>query len=101
MSKLLETAVLREQSDVAIDREHARMRRLVRVLLTVAVVLWARVFARGMELHLPSIPEQYLSTILIVGLLSVVVLLPLLAASRSPHVLYRPSEIAVGFDDVV
>jgi ATP-dependent Zn protease len=38
---------------------------------------------------------------LIVVLLAVVLLLPMLAAGRSPHVLYRPDELDVGLDDVV
>ncbi len=38
---------------------------------------------------------------LIVGMLASVLVIPMVAAGRSPHVLYRPSDIDVGVDDVV
>jgi cell division protease FtsH len=105
MSKLLETAVLREQSDVAIDRERRRRYRIRCIdagLAVLAGAMWFRIARHHSGLpHLPTIPAQFVPAIFIVGLLGVVLLLPMLAATRSPHVLFRPSEIEVGFDDVV
>src|SRR5437870_11914988 len=48
-----------------------------------------------------SLSGQYGPSVIIVGLLGVVILLPMAAAGRSPHVVYRPEEIDVGLDDVV
>jgi ATP-dependent Zn protease len=38
--------------------------------------------------------------IVLILLLSLVMLVPLLGAGRSPHILYRPDELAMSFDDV-
>ena len=38
---------------------------------------------------------------MIVGLLAFVLLVPMWAAGRSPHVLYRPHDIEIGLNDVV
>jgi ATP-dependent Zn protease len=46
-------------------------------------------------------PEgQLLSMFLVVFILGLVVMLPLIAAGKSPHVLYQPTEIEVGLEDV-
>jgi cell division protease FtsH len=50
--------------------------------------------------HLPGSLDQYAPALVLVVLLGSVMLVPLLAAGRSPHVLYRPGEIDVSFDDV-
>jgi ATP-dependent Zn protease len=50
--------------------------------------------------HFPAGLEMWLPQIILVGLFAVVLLLPLLAAGRSPHVRFRPSEIEIGFADV-
>jgi ATP-dependent Zn protease len=105
MSKLLATAVLREQSDVAIDRERIRRRRLHRIVGVLAVlgyVMAARaLLERPAVPHLPSIPTEFVPAFFIVAILTVVLVLPMLGATRSPHVLFRPNEIEIGFDDVV
>jgi ATP-dependent Zn protease len=52
---------------------------------------------------LPAIPisPQLAPSFIIVGLLAFVLLVPMWAAGRSPHVLYRPHDIEIGLDDVV
>src|SRR5581483_4606089 len=90
--------------DVATSRERARLGRVRRV----AVVLWVVAGWMALRLawgapvfpHLP-IPAQLVPSFLIVFLLGAVLVLPMVAAGRSPHVLYRPSDIEVGLDDVV
>jgi ATP-dependent Zn protease len=51
--------------------------------------------------HVPSTVVPYLPAIGLMFVLVLVMLGPILGAGRSPHVLYRPSEIDVQFDDVV
>jgi ATP-dependent Zn protease len=96
--------------DVARQRERSRKFRLGRILVVlgpVAVWVWWRIVV-GNPVHLgwPQIstsPEmrQYIPGLLLVGILAVVLVVPMLAAGRSPHASFRPSEIPVGFDDVV
>ena len=93
-------------ADVAVARERTRRRRLTRMALTlfpVALLLWTRMLignpvSPGMP-DLPIPPELMPGLVLIV-ILSAVILVPMLGAGRSPHVLYRPSEITTSFDDV-
>jgi ATP-dependent Zn protease len=92
-------------ADVGVAREKSRQRRLGRLLLlavVVAVWLWASV-AVGSLLFVPHLTRgerQVLPLVLIVMLVAAVMVLPLLAAGRSPHVRYRPEEIDVGLGDV-
>jgi cell division protease FtsH len=92
------------QIDVANSRERARLRRVGRL----AIVLWLVVgwMVLRMVWGLPliprlNIPQELIPSFLIVGMLASVLVIPMLAAGRSPHVLYRPSDIEVGVDDVV
>jgi cell division protease FtsH len=94
-------------ADVGLTRERMRRRRLVALAAVLApIAVWlvvrAAVLHRGaLGLpHLPSAVLQFLPAIVLIALLGSVVLLPLLGAGRSPHVLYRPNEIDVGFEDV-
>jgi cell division protease FtsH len=92
------------QIDVVSARERARLRRVGRLALVLWLVFgWMslRLFW-GMSLfpHL-NIPQQLIPSLLIVVMLGSVLLIPMLAAGRSPRVLYRPSDIEVGVDDVV
>src|SRR5581483_718504 len=90
--------------DVATWREQARQHRIGRlaVLVWFVAAVWAARLAWGMPL-LPklNVPEQLVPSLMIVVLLGVVLVLPIWAAGRSPHVLYRPSDIEIGLDDVV
>lgn len=98
-------AVTAAGTDIGRARERARQRRLTRALVVVLVVgTWMGLrLAIGDPVRpgLPSIDPRYGPSLVIVGLLSLVLLAPLVAAGRSPHVRYRPEEIDVGLDDVV
>ena len=94
-------------ADVGISREKARQRRLTRLfvlLLAIFLYMWVRVLA-GNSLF-PGAPNagnkllQMLPLLLLVLILGGAVVLPLLTAGRSPHVLFRSSEIDVSLDDV-
>src|SRR5207245_5117701 len=95
------------RADVAIIREASRRRR-VRRLTTVLVVagswLWLRILAgKPVGLHAPHFgPDTmtWLPGVALVVMFGFVLLIPLVAAGRSPHVLYRSSEISIGMDDV-
>jgi ATP-dependent Zn protease len=92
-------------ADVGATREHWRRRRLSWVLLAVACIgawLWTSVvFGRFVGTpHLTRGETQALPLIGILMLVAAVMVVPLLAAGRSPHVRYRPEEIDVSLDDV-
>ncbi|MBW3574682.1 MAG: AAA family ATPase [Actinobacteria bacterium] len=93
-------------ADVAAARERARRRRLrwlTAVVALAAVWLWSRALS-GRSVGWPRLSEgavELLPAVALVAILGLVLLGPLLAAGRSPHVLYRPSEIDVGLADVV
>lgn len=109
LAALGQAAVLSDSSvDVARVREEWRRRRVTRlgvVLAPVAAYLYWR-WLTG-DLLSPGFPDlpagvaDYLPAFFLVIILGVAVLGPLLFAGRSPHVRYAPSEITVGFDDVV
>ncbi len=91
-------------ADVAAARERARRRRLR--WLTTAVSLaaaWLWVTALSGERALPALPAglvEVLPILALVAIIGLAVVGPMLGAGRSPHVLYRPSEIDIGLDDV-
>ena len=94
-------------ADVGAARERVRqgkMFRLAIVLTPIAVWLGVRalVLHRGPFAfpHFPAGLTPYLPAIVLIVLLGAMIVLPLLGAGRSPHVLYRPNEIDVSFDDV-
>ena len=94
-------------ADIAAAREAARRHRLGRVALVLAVAagyLWVRVLTGnpvgwGVP-HLSPELTSYLPAIGLVLVLALAVLVPMLGAGRSPHVLYRSSEIETSLDDV-
>jgi len=93
-------------TDVARTRERARRSRLrtvALVLLPIFALLTARAIVTRSGLpgiHLSSTDARYAPALVLIALLSVVIVAPMLGAGRSPHVLYRPSEIGVRFSDV-
>ncbi|MGH7734680.1 MAG: AAA family ATPase, partial [Gemmatimonadales bacterium] len=96
-----------EHADVGFSRERARQHRLLRLALVLTpVAVWVLVRAvlyPGQVIVLPHVPAgatPYLPAVALVLLLMIVMVAPLLGAGRSPHVLYRPSEIDVRFTDV-
>ena len=107
LESLGKAAVLRTATvDVAVARERARQRRLGRlavVLGLVAAWMGARLLAgHPVRLGVPDLPfpPELLPALLLTFVLIVALAFPLLGAGRSPHVLFRPSEIDVGFEDV-
>ncbi len=96
--------------DVAQEREAHRQKRVLEILLLlvlVALFMYWRLFSGNpIALGWPSIsiPEemkQYMPAMVLVVLLGGMLFLPLMMAGRSPHTVYRPSEIPITFDDVV
>ena len=94
-------------ADVARIREAARRRRLRNLLIGLSVLggwMWLR-FLSGNPVE-PGLPDfgpnsaTWLPPVILVVLFGAVMLLPMLAAGRSPHVMYRSSEIKIGMDDV-
>src|SRR5829696_10589147 len=94
-------------ADIASAREAARRRRLRRVALVLGVPaawLWGRLLlGNPVGWGFPDLGPDvglYLPAIVLVVVLAAAVLLPLVGAGRSPHVLYRSSEIDTSLDDV-
>jgi cell division protease FtsH len=94
-------------TDVGAHRERARSTRLQRlavVLALIAAVLILRdLFDPGASLPMPHFPpslEPLLPAMALITVLLLVMVVPLLAAGRSPHILYRPDELPMTFDDV-
>lgn len=92
---------------VAVNRERQRLRRLRKlagVLAVITVWMWWRI-ANG-ERPWPSFPQLsdealfWLPGIIIVGLLAVVMVVPMLGNSRSPHVIFRSEQLTTTFADV-
>ncbi len=108
LSSLGQSQVLRSATaDVVVARERARQRRLWRyVLLAAPVVAFflLRDFAgHPVVLGLPHLPPNWATLappIFLILLLGGVLGVPMLAAGRSPHIIYRADEIDVSFDDV-
>jgi cell division protease FtsH len=94
-------------ADVARSRERSRQRRLFRIAVAlgfICVWMWNRVLdgqsaIPGKPKLSPAIAEA-MPLLLLVVILGAAVLLPLLGAGRSPHVLYRSSEIETSLNDV-
>jgi ATP-dependent Zn protease len=92
-------------TDVGAFRERARRGRLTRVFLVLAPVLawlWWRILTSD-PIRFPRLTDrmlQFLPIVFLVVLLGAVLVVPLVLAGRSPHVLFDPSEIDVSFDDV-
>jgi ATP-dependent Zn protease len=92
-------------ADVGAAREHWRRRRLSWLLLATACVgawLWTSVvFGHFVGTpHLTRGESQALPLVGILILVAAVMVVPLLASGRSPHVRYRPEEIDVSLEDV-
>ncbi len=92
-------------ADVGQARERFRQRRLLRLTVVLGAVggyLWARILS-DRPLARPRLTEtqlQVLPLVVLILLLGAMLVLPVVAAGRSPHVLFRPEEIDVGLDDV-
>ncbi|HEY5873912.1 MAG TPA: AAA family ATPase [Ilumatobacteraceae bacterium] len=94
--------------DAEKTRERTRQRRLLRlavVLIVFLVWMWSRLLSgQDIGIGLPSIPQGRSDILISLGLmvcLAALILTPMIAAGRSPHVLFRPSETGVSLSDVV
>ena len=93
-------------ADVAAFRERSRQRRLLKVAIALSPLclwLWVRLIGEGSVLPRLRLSGQLAQTaplFLLVIILGAALLVPLLAAGRSPHVLFRSSEITTSIDDV-
>jgi ATP-dependent Zn protease len=99
--------VLGSLADVAKAREHgrqARIRRLAVLLFLTAAWLWFRLLTGSpVQLGWPQLPDWLIALSPALGLTLLLVLLlagPMIGAGKSPHVLYRPSEIDISLSDV-
>ncbi len=93
--------------DVAAARERDRRRRLRRVvfaLAPLAIWMWWRIVTGNpVSPGWPELPPDavfWLPGIALVLLLAVVFIAPMFGAGKSPHTIYLPEQIEVGFDDV-
>ena len=92
-------------ADVGRARERSRQRRLLRITVVLSALggwMWARAL-QNRPLGWPRLTHtgmQVLPLVVLILLLGCMLVLPYLAAGRSPHVLYRAEEIPVGLDDV-
>ncbi len=94
-------------TDVGAHQRRARSGRLQRVavvLAPIAILLVLRdVLAPQASLPTPHFPPALmplLPAMVLITVLALVMVVPLLAAGRSPHILYRPEELHMTFDDV-
>jgi cell division protease FtsH len=108
LSSLGQAQVLRSATvDVVVARERARQLRLRRIVIFLGLIT-AFVAMRDLSghpigvgfPHLPPSMANYTPALLMVLLLGGGIILPMAGAGRSPHVLFRPDEIDVSFDDV-
>ncbi|NND01426.1 MAG: AAA family ATPase [Acidimicrobiia bacterium] len=93
--------------DVAAARERDRRRRLRRVayvLAPIALWMWWRILSGSpVSPGWPELPPDavfWLPGIALVLLLAIVFIAPMFGAGKSPHTIYLPEQIEVGFDDV-
>ncbi len=93
------------KADVGLSAERARRGRLSKLLLVLTALLvwlWWRILTRvpiGLPRMTPRIVE-FIPIALLIVMLGAALLVPLVGAGRSPHVLIRPEEIDVSLDDV-
>ena len=92
-------------ADVGVARETSRRRRLEKIVLLGLILggwLWGSVVVGHLigKPHLTRTETQLLPLLAILVLVGAVMVLPFLAAGRSPHIRYRPEDLDVTLDDV-
>ena len=103
-------SVLKRDGDVAQIREAGRRRRMFRYAI-VLVLAADYVLARWLggdavhwgwpDIQIPQAVQDQIPALILITVLATVLLAPMLLMGRSPHTVYRPSEIPVTLDDVV
>jgi cell division protease FtsH len=109
LGELSQSAVMRgSQVDVARTRERTRRRRLWKLCIWLAPIsafFYYRIFTSNpVRIAMPSFSPAQMEIFLpiaLIALFGVVLIVPMMAAGKSPHVRYDPSEIDVTMDDVV
>ncbi|MDQ1465781.1 MAG: cell division protease FtsH [Actinomycetota bacterium] len=102
-----DTVVSGATVDVVRLREATRRRRLWKTAFFLALFgayLWYRAENSPIALGWPRFSSdeiQWLIPLALIVMLGSALILPLMMAGRSPHVRFQPSEITVGFEDVV
>jgi cell division protease FtsH len=107
LEELGSETVVQGTADVAVAREKARLGRVAKLGLFIAlfdVLLWGR-WASGHPLHLgwPHLSGQAATLVpmtIVMLLVCGVIMIPMMGMGKSPHVLYRPNEIDVTMNDV-
>ena len=108
LSNLGQAQVLRSANvDVIVARERARQHRIRRIAVALALLV-AFVGVRDLTgnpigfgfPHLPPSMANLAPALFLVILLGAVLVIPMLGAGRSPHLMFRADEIDVSFDDV-
>ncbi len=104
------STVLGSRGDVARHREAGRRKRLLRLAI-VAMIAFDYPLARALggnpvhwgmpRLNLPPEWANMIPGLVMITVLGGVLLVPMMLMGRSPHTVYRPSEIPVRLDDVV
>jgi ATP-dependent Zn protease len=94
-------------ADVANVRERARLKRLRRVATVLGPIglwIWWRLLTGDpVQPGLPSLPPDagvWMPGIVLISFFAVILVVPMVVAGRSPHVMYRSSEIETSLDDV-
>jgi ATP-dependent Zn protease len=102
------SAVLANGLDVSRIREETRRKRLWRVAFVMSLVfgyLWYRILSGNLiRLGMPTLTATQMQIFLPVGLiviLCLVLVVPMVAMGKSPHIRYDASEITTSLDDVV
>src|SRR5579863_1287593 len=104
---LVRPSVLGAEGDVAIVREQQRLRRLGRLgavlMVPLAWLLW-RGFTHQSPVwfpHLGGTLVKFVPVVILIAFLALILGVQFVGGGASPHTLYRPGDIDIGFDDVV
>ena len=95
-------------TDVGAHQRRARSSRLQHLCMVLGVIaallLLRDLFDPGATIpaapHLPPSLDPLIPAMALILILGLVMVVPLLAAGRSPHILFRPDEMTMTFDDV-
>ncbi|MCP5028041.1 MAG: AAA family ATPase [Actinomycetia bacterium] len=104
MNDLGDAQVLAGRADVALTRESERIRRLWRLVAGLGAVAawmgWRLAIGNPVQPGLPHLDPIYFIVAAVLTVLMIVLLGPMIAAGRSPHVTYRGEELGLTLDDV-
>ncbi len=107
LSRLSESTVLSDGLiDVQVTRERSRQGRIGRIAVVLGLIAtyawWRALSGQSVWPGVPNLPirGEYIFPVLLILILGGALLGPLLAAGRSPHVTFHPSEIDTTIDDV-